>query len=420
MQTLTQNKDIALRPVRMASSRPALKAYLNTALFVAMSAVLFGLASAAYIIFYMNYIPQVGIQRAVHLQYGYVHLRSALKNYECKLIVTYRDGPNPYALIPIEGSLMPHQAYDITIQIDMPRSPPNLKMGNFMVDLVMLSPTYKPVARPSPTDPFDIRRWIPAEAILFSARRPAILTYHSDVVRIGKQIASLPSYLLGWRHENERIELHMAEGVSFDKGWASRPTKVYLDLQSRGHDIQIYAVSLILRAKFSGMRWLMYNHRILSFIIFTSAFWAAEMLFALLALIVLQSALSAGDEDKIVVKDEDNDDSSTRIKEEGEEELDLDDLDLSDTPRSFPTYGRQAPLHYVPKTKAENDSEGMVSDEVRTHPRTAEADDESEEPGDIRNSFSVGRSDSGLGTSYSESGLSGVQRRRSKGKMNAS
>lgn len=343
-----------------------------------------------------------------------------LSNYECKLIMTNRDGPNPYALIPIEGSLMPQQAYDITVQIDMPRSPPNLKMGNFMVDLVMLSPTYdKPVARPSPTDPFDIRSWIPAEAILFSARRPAILTYQSDVVRIGKQIASLPSYLLGWRQETERIELHMAEGISFQKSWASMPTKLYLDLQSRGHDIQIYAVNLILRARFTGMRWLMYNHRILSFIIFTSAFWAAEMLFALLALIVLQSAFSAGDEDKVVVKDEYNDDSSTRIKAEGEEEFDLDDLDLSDTPRSFPTYGRQAPLHFVPKIKTEDDSEGMVSDEVRTHPRTAEADDESEEPVDIRNPFSGGRSDSGLGTSYSESGLSGVQKRRSKGKMNA-
>lgn len=342
-----------------------------------------------------------------------------LCNYECKLIMMNRDGPNPYALIPIEESLMPQQAYDITVQIDMPRSPPNLKMGNFMVDLVMLSPTYKPVARPSPTDPFDIRSWIPAGAILFSERRPAILTYHSDVVRIGKQIASLPSYLLGWRHETERIELHMAEGVSFQKGWASMPTKVYLDLQSRGHDIQIYAVNLILRARFTGMRWLMYNHRILSFIIFTGAFWAAEMLFALLALIVLQSAFSAEDEGKVVVKDEDNDDSSTRIKVEGEEELDLDDLDLSDTPRSFPTYGRQAPLHYVPKIKTEDDSKDMVSDEVRTHPRTAEADDESEELVDIRNPFSGGRSDSGLGTSYSESGLSGVQRRRSKGKMNA-
>lgn len=63
-------KDIALGPVRIASSRPALKAYLNTALFVATSVVLFGLATTAYILFYMSYIPKIGIERVVHLQYG--------------------------------------------------------------------------------------------------------------------------------------------------------------------------------------------------------------------------------------------------------------------------------------------------------------------------------------------------------------
>lgn len=316
---------------------------------------------------------------------------------------------------------MPQQAYDVSVHIDMPRSPPNLQMGNFMVDLLMLSPTYKPVASSSQTDAFDIRRWIPAETILFSSRRPAILTYHSDVVRIGKQIAGLPSYLMGWRHETERLEVLMAEGVAFEKGWANMPSKIYLDLQSKGHDIQVYAVKLILRARFSGIRWLMYNHRILAFIIFTGAFWVAEMFFAVLALVVMQSALSTGEEDKAKIEEDKYDDSVSRIKsEEDEDDLDLDDLDLSDTPRSFPTYGRQAPLRYVPKIKSEDDSEKMVSDEVRTYSKAAEADDESEEFVDIRNATGGGRSDSGLGTSYSESGAQGsVQRRKSKSRMGA-
>ena len=312
---------------------------------------------------------------------------------------------------------MPQQTYDVTVHIDMPHSPPNLQMGNFMVDLVMLSPTYKPVARPSPDDPFDIRSWIPAETILFSSRRPAILTYHSDVVRIGKQVACLPSYLLGWRHETEHLEINMAEGVTFEKGLGNLPTKIYLDLQSKGHDIQVYTVKLALRARFSGMKWLMYNHRILAFIIFTSAFWAAEMLFALLALFIMQSALGPGEDEKAKIKEDRYDDSLSRIKpEKAEDDLDFDDLDLSDMPRSFPTYGRQAPLHYVPKIKSEDDGKGMVFDEARTHPRAAEADDESEDPVGIRNSFGGGRSDSGIGTSYSESGAhGGLQRRKSRG-----
>lgn len=61
-----------MRPIRLASSRSARKAYLNTALFLATSATLFGLAIVAYVLFYVNYIPKIGIEREVHLQYGYV------------------------------------------------------------------------------------------------------------------------------------------------------------------------------------------------------------------------------------------------------------------------------------------------------------------------------------------------------------
>jgi ABC-type multidrug transport system permease subunit len=65
-------QDLILRPVRLASSKSARKAYLNTALFLSTSAVLFGLAIVAYVLFYLNYIPKIGIEREVHLQYGYV------------------------------------------------------------------------------------------------------------------------------------------------------------------------------------------------------------------------------------------------------------------------------------------------------------------------------------------------------------
>lgn len=61
-----------MRPVRLASSKSARKAYLNTALFLSTSAVLFGLAIVAYVLFYLNYIPKIGIEREVHLQYGYL------------------------------------------------------------------------------------------------------------------------------------------------------------------------------------------------------------------------------------------------------------------------------------------------------------------------------------------------------------
>ena len=60
-----------LKPVRVATSKPARQTYLNTILFMITSSILLGLAVFAYILFYYNYVPQIGIERVIHLQYGY-------------------------------------------------------------------------------------------------------------------------------------------------------------------------------------------------------------------------------------------------------------------------------------------------------------------------------------------------------------
>ena len=62
-------QDLVLRPVRIASSKQAQQTYLNTVLLLTASTVLLGLAAFAYILFYMS-IPQIGIERVVHLQFG--------------------------------------------------------------------------------------------------------------------------------------------------------------------------------------------------------------------------------------------------------------------------------------------------------------------------------------------------------------
>lgn len=315
-----------------------------------------------------------------------------------------RNAPNPYGFVSLDSSVMAQQAYDISLSLDVPRSPPNLEAGNFMLDLRMLSPAYKS----TPTSALDVHK-IPTDAIVFSSRRHAILTYHSLIVTLSKQIASLPWYILGWRREAEKLEIKMAEGVVFAKGWMNTPQMVYLELQGRGQDIQVYDVKLMLRAKFSGLRWMMYNHRIISFCVGTTAFWLAEVLFAALAWLALSSwfhTTESGGKGRAEIKGDETD--SAVIKTE-DGALETDELDLSDTPRSFPTYGRQAPLKYVP-VKVEEDRDGVALDEAA--PAIGEADDELEDPVDV--SRDVGMRDSGIGTSFSEGG-GGLQRRRSKG-----
>jgi seipin len=51
------------------TSKPAQKSYLNTILFVIASSILGFLAAVAYVFFYYNFIPQIGITAPVHLQF---------------------------------------------------------------------------------------------------------------------------------------------------------------------------------------------------------------------------------------------------------------------------------------------------------------------------------------------------------------
>ncbi len=135
------------------------------------------------------------------------------------------------------------------------------------------------------------------------------------------------------------------------------------------------------------------------------------MVFAGLGWMVVRNMFSAEGE-REEIKEEEGTEWTGTIKNEDDE---LEDPDLSDTPRTFPTYGRQPPLRYVPKVK-EEDNEESVLDEIADQPPAAEADDEDEEEGEDFPQRG-GKTDSGIGTSFSEAGeRSGLARRRSKGK----
>lgn len=281
-----------------------------------------------------------------------------------------------------------------------------------MVDLLMLSPVFEGSARERPTGLFSLRRHVPADTILFASRRPATLTYYSGLVSTGLKVANFPWYWLGWRQEKEKLHVQMAEGVVFEGGRKKVPTKAYLDIQCRGQDINVYSVRLLLRAKFSGLRGFMYYHRILSSFLLTTAFYMCELMFATVTFLSLRASLKSSGDDEAAIKTEEET-GSAEVKTENDG-ADTEYSDLSDTPRDFPTYGRQRPLRYDPTVKSEN-SEDLVSDEVHTHPRAVEADDESEDPVDVGAAGS-GASGSGQRSSFNGEGTALARWRRSQGR----
>jgi len=197
----------------------------------------------------------------------------------------------------------------------------------------------------------------------------------------------------------------MAEATKFKKGYKNVPSYIFIEIQAENRQkVQVYNLRVHLTARFGGLRWLMYNYRFTSFIVFVGAFWVAEIFWSALGWVIVRSLSSSSQApgSKEGINGETKD---WTLRTENE----TDDPDLSDTPRTFPTYGRQAPLKYEPKVKDE-DLDDFIIDETTIQPLAAEADDESEDFGGRD-----GRSDSGIGTSFSEGGEIGISRRRSKG-----
>ncbi|KAI9704229.1 MAG: hypothetical protein M1836_007090 [Candelina mexicana] len=367
----------ALTPFRAAVSKPARRAYIGTILFAFTNLVLLGAAIAAYCLFYLNYIPQIGLERVVHLQFngdGSVHGTASLSS-----------------------ALVSFQPYDVSVSVHLPRTPSNVATGNFMLDLSLSSPTYGNALTVS-------------SDVLARSERPAILTYTSPMVDTANRLAQLPWYLLGWRHEAETLEVSMMEGVSFQRGWKNVPGSLRLEIRSEER-MQFYNAKVKFVARFSGLR-----HRIISLLLFTTIFWGVEVMFTSIAWLVLSSYLKTTSQETQSIK-ADGDSENSTVKKEEESDAAFTES-LSDTSRSFPTNSRQPPLRYNPPRVKDEDEDEQEEIERTTalQPLTGEADDEEDDDILDLGASRDRRSDSGLGTSMDESAArrEGVQRRRTR------
>lgn len=69
-KTDQREKRTVFTPFRALFSKEARRTYLGAILFLTTSIVLFCVAAVAYWVFYLNYVPQIGLKRVVHLQFG--------------------------------------------------------------------------------------------------------------------------------------------------------------------------------------------------------------------------------------------------------------------------------------------------------------------------------------------------------------
>lgn len=156
------------------------------------------------------------------------------------LIIT--SNGNPQGVVALGTRMVSLQPYDVTVNLNLPRTPSNIAAGNFMLELSLLSPSSNSLLSTGP----------PSEVLAHSLR-PAILTYASPIIDTASKVSQLPWYLLGWRKEAERLEVSMMEGVKFARGWRNVPSSLKLEIHS-AEPMQIYEATVKFVARFSGLR----------------------------------------------------------------------------------------------------------------------------------------------------------------------
>ncbi|KAI1801510.1 putative adipose-regulatory protein-domain-containing protein [Daldinia bambusicola] len=333
---------------KAATSPTAKRTYLSAILFLSASLALLCIAALAYPIFYYSYVPKKVISLPLHLQYD--------------------SGLNPYGVTSVSSNLMLEQAYDISVELTLPRSPVNLERGNFMVTLFGMKTQPENPAFAyyfSGEHPFS---HVSEDTVVFTSRRPALIPYTDPVVKTASRILFLPYYVLyPSASETTTLRIPMGELVEFSK---ILPLSILVEVQA-GQELQVYSATVTLVARLTGIRWAMYNHRIISFLVCTMVFWIAEMLSTGLAWLILSSFVfnqeperprdkldarpggdrwmgpppgrtaifhdGAGDsqsEEEVVVKkeedDDDDDDDDLNIKEETPEQETLVDQPADD------------------------------------------------------------------------------------------
>lgn len=417
-QAIAEIQRLVQRTYHLLTSKAAQRTYLTTILLTSAATVLYGLAAFAYILVYNTYLPDQVTALPVHLHYGI--------------------GPNPWAVVPVRN-MKEYQPYDISLTLELPASPSNLDRGNFMVGIWLLDKEGTGIGASSRdenaanlvgidgdehalwTIPTILPEPNPAEvlasrAVLHAASRPALAPYTDPLVSLASRVLFLPGSVLFPRSSTVSLTIPLIERLSFPnagsvsipghdlpplRGPKPVPSAVFLEIQA-GQSLRISSAQLTITAQLSGIRWLMYNYRLASFLLGTSAFWGCEVVFmtlayTLLSLFVFSGPPSTSDKGKLSWPEQ------KRVKQEEE---------MSDTERTFPTTRNQPPLRYESSSgvgvKSERrEGEGVAMSELPLAPGMV-ADDEDEDDEDT-----AGWRDSGIGTSYSDAGTagSGVRKR---------
>ncbi|XP_071313107.1 seipin-like isoform X2 [Trachinotus anak] len=209
--------------------------------FVVFSVIflLLWLAAFLYGSFYYSYMPKAAFSTPVH--YYYRTDCESPASFLCSYPVA-----NVSLMRNKKHVLTFGQAYQISLQLEMPESPTNQELGMFMIKTTCFSRDGGHAA---------------------SSARSSMLRYRSDLLRTLGTLLFLPAFLSGATEQKQVLEVELFSDYT-DDPYAPSVTAVIEILSNK---VQIYSSQLYVHAHFTGIRYLLFYFPVLSALVGVSS-----------------------------------------------------------------------------------------------------------------------------------------------------
>lgn len=243
-----------LQDVAAVTLLKARRTLFQAAILLCVLILLLWVSIFLYGSFYYSYMPTVSFSTPVHFYYssdcdGSESALCSFPTANISFMKNERDQVMAYG-----------QPYRVSLELEMPESPVNEKLGMFMVKMSSYTKGGKTVS---------------------SVRRSTMLHYRSSLLQTLNTFLFSPFLLSGMAEQKQLIEVEL---FSDYKTNAYEPTVgAVIEIQSKR--VQIYSSQLRIHAYFTGIRYVLYNFPL------TSAVIGVATNFAFLSVIVLFSYL---------------------------------------------------------------------------------------------------------------------------------
>ncbi|SAL96315.1 hypothetical protein [Absidia glauca] len=241
-------KRLATPVCRVVFAPKAQRTMIKSAITIVVFVWILLTSIAAYLTFYHHYVPQTLHSQPIFFQYGHIDQRNQVAP---KGIIDLTGG---YQKVPLRHE----QAYNVFVQLHVPNSNINFDLGNFMVNVELLS-----------TD----------NAVISQSSRAGILRYQSHAQRLLHVLSKALPLLAGLTEESQVINIPLIEDFMEQK---SNPV-VQAAVTLSNPALQIYDAHFSIRADFRGLRYYMYHRRIPTAVTFIVIFMLIELMCATVA-----------------------------------------------------------------------------------------------------------------------------------------